>query len=234
MVIDALAISEIIEPRSTLSLAGHFRRMPRDEAWAGPPPYLIAAWVELAAGRMTSPPPRCVRATACLRPCPPMRTPHARLAAALIRVTTFRRNGDLAAAAAAVSDAEALVSQMPADKLAKHPEIRGRVLADRGAVELWPGHLDQAARFLDAGVAAATSPGGEHERAACLGYLALVEALRGQLRHAAKLADQAAATLADQEQRPPQHQDLAALAALAWVHLERNRPGGSRQAAQAA
>ena len=77
------------------------------------------------------------------------------------------------------------------------------MLADRGAVELWPGHLDEAARFLDAGVAAAAGPGGEHERAACLGHLALVEALRGRLRHAAQLAGQAAAALAADEQRPP-------------------------------
>jgi hypothetical protein len=91
---------------------------------------------------------------------------------------------------------------MPEDKLAQHPEVRARVLADRGAVELWPGHLDEAARFLDAGVAAATGPGAEHERAACLGHLALVEALRGQLRHAAKLAGQSAAALADSSRRP--------------------------------
>ena len=225
MVIDALAISEIIEPRSSLSLAGHFRRMPRGEAWAGPQPYLIAAAVELAAGRYDLSAAALRVGDGMLASVPADEDAACRLAAALIRVTTFRRTGDLTAAAAAVSDAEALVSRMPADKLAKHPEIRGRVLADRGAVELWPGHLDEAARFLDAGVAAATSPGGEHERASCLGYLALVEALRGQLRHAAKLADQAAATLAAQEQRPPQQQDLAALAALAWVHLERNELG---------
>ena len=80
---------------------------------------------------------------------------------------------------------------MPEDKLARHPEVRARVLADRGAVELWSGHLDEAARILDAGVAAAAGPGGEHERAACLGHLALVEALRGRLRRAAQLAGQA-------------------------------------------
>ena len=34
MVIDALAIGEIIEPRSSPSLAGEFRRMPRGEAWS--------------------------------------------------------------------------------------------------------------------------------------------------------------------------------------------------------
>ena len=146
-----------------------------------------------------------------------------RLAAAVIRLAASRRTGDLVAAAAAVSDAEALVSRMPEDKLARHPDVRARVLADRGAVELWPGHLDEAVRFLDAGLAAATGPGREHERAACLGHLALVETLRGRLRHAAQLAGQAAAALAAQEQRPPpQQQGPAALAALAWVHMERD------------
>ena len=235
IVIDALAISEIIEPRGSPSLAGEFRRMPRGEAWAGPQPYLVAAAVELAAGRYDSSAAALDAGEGMLASLPADEDAACRLAAAVIRVTTARRTGDLVAAAAAVSDAEALVSRMPVDKLAQHPEIRARVLADRGAVELWPGHLDEAVRFLDAGVAAATGPGGEHERAACLGHLALVEALRGRLRHAAKLAGQAAAALAAEEQRPPppQHPGPAALAALAWVHLERDELRGG-QAAQAA
>ena len=223
IVIDALAISEIIEPRGSPSAAGEFRRMPRGEAWAGPQPYLVAAAVELAAGRYDSSAAALDAGEGMLASLPADEDAACRLAAAVIRVTTARRTGDLVAAAAAVSDAEALVSRMPADKLAQHPEIRARVLADRGAVELWPGHLDEAVRFLDAGVAAATGPGGEHERAACLGHLALVEALRGRLSHAAKLAGQAAVALAADEQRPPpQHPGPAALAALAWVHLERD------------
>ena len=222
MVIDALAISEIIEPRGSPSLAGEFRRMPRGEAWAGPQPYLVAAAGELAAGRHDSSAAALDAGEGMLAPLPADEQAACRFAAAVIRLAASRRTGDLVAAAAAVSDAEALVSRMPEDKLARHPEVRARVLADRGAVELWPGHLDEAVRFLDAGVAAATGPGGEHERAVCLGHLALVEALRGQLRHAAQLAGQAVAALAADEQRPPQHPGPAALAALAWVHLERD------------
>ena len=221
MVIDALAICEIIEPRGSPSLAGEFRRMPRGEAWTGPQPYLVAAAGELAAGRHDSSAAALDAGEGMLAPLPADKQAACRLAAAVIRLAASRRTGDLVAAAAAVSDAEALVSRMPADKLARHPEVRARVLADRGAGELWPGHLDEAACFLDAGVAAATGPGGEHELVACLGYLALVEALRGQLRHAAQLAGQAVALAAD-EQRPPQHPGPAALAALAWVHLERD------------
>ena len=223
MVIDAMAICEVIEPRSRPSLAGEFQRMPRGEAWPGPQPYLVAAAVELAAGRYDSSAVALNAGKGMLASRPTDEEAACRLAAAVIRVTTSRRTGDLGAAAAAVSDAEALVSRMPEDKLAQHPEVKARVLADRGAVELWPGHLDEAARFLDAGVTAANGPGGEYERAACLGHLALVEALRGQLCRAVKLAGQAAAASAAEEQRPrPQQQGPAALAALAWVHLERD------------
>ena len=223
IVIDALAISEVIEPRGIPSLAGEFRRMPRGEAWAGPQPYLVAAAIELAAGRYDSFAAALDAGEGMLAPLPADEQAACRHAAAVIRLAASRHTGDLVGAAAAVTDAEALVSRMPEDKLARRPEIRARVLADRGAIELWPGHLDEAVRFLDASVAAATGPGGEHERAACLGHLALVEALRGRLRHAAQLADQAAVALAADEQRPPpQHPGPAALAALAWVHMERD------------
>ena len=223
IVIDALAISEVIEPRGIPSLAGEFRRIPRGEAWAGPQPYLVAAAIELAAGRSDSFAAALNASEGMLAPLPADEQAACRHAAAVIRLAASRRTGDLVGAAAAVTDAEALVSRMPEDKLARHPEVRARVLADRGAIELWPGHLDEAVRFLDAGVAAATGPGGEHERAACLGHLALVEALRGRLRHAAQLAGQAAVALAADEQRPPpQHPGPAALAALAWVHMERD------------
>ena len=223
IVIDALAISEILEPRGSPSLAAEFRCLPRGEAWAAPQPYLVAAAAELAAGRYESSAAALDASEGMVVSLPADEDAACRHAAAVIRVATFRRTGNLVAAAAAVSDAEPLVSRMPEDVLAQHPEVRARVLADRGAVELWSGHLDEAVRFLDAGAAAATGPGGEHERAACLGHLALVEALRGRLRHAAKLADQATSALAGGKQPPPgQQQGPAALAALAWIHLERD------------
>ncbi len=222
MVIDALAISEVIEPRGSPSLAGEFRRMPRSEAWAGPQPYLAAAAVELAAGQYDSSAAALDAGEGMLASRSVDEEAASRLAAAVIRVTASRRTGDLAAATAAVSDAEVLVGRIPADQLAQHPQVRARVLADRGALEVWLGHFDEAACFLDAGVAAATSPGAGYERAACLGYLALVEALRGQLRRAAELAGQATAALAADEQRPPpQPQGPAVLATLAWAHVER-------------
>jgi LuxR family transcriptional regulator, maltose regulon positive regulatory protein len=120
---------------------------------------------------------------------------------------------------ACVDAVMSLVSRIPRGKFARHPDTTARVLSSRGAVELWPGQLDAAARTLESGAAAA---GGQDERADCLGHLALAEALRGRLGRAATVAAQAAAAPASGEPRPPiPHLSPAALAALAWVHLER-------------
>ena len=51
MVIDGLAIGEIIQPRGGRSLAGEFASMPYGEAWTEPQPYLVLAAVALSAGR---------------------------------------------------------------------------------------------------------------------------------------------------------------------------------------
>src|SRR5215831_7598314 len=216
MVIDGLAIGEIIEPRGGRSLAAEFLGMPHSDAWTGPQPHLVWAAAALAAGRPGSALAALDAADCILERRPAGQETAARLAAAMIRLAVSRRTGDLPAAVAAASRAEALVGEVAGG------QIRARVLAGRAAVELWSGRLDEAARVLESAMAAAAAPGGEHERADCLGQLALVEALRGRLRRAVTLATDATAILAADERQPPaQHQASAALAAQAWVHLER-------------
>ena len=227
MVVDGLAIGEILEPRGGRSLAAALRGMPHGDAWTEPQPYLVSAAAAVAAGQPESAAAALDAADGILERRPASQEAADQeaaggLAAAVIRLAAARRAGDLPAAAAAASRAEALVGQV-ADgpgQPARHRRIRARMLADCGAVELWSGHLDEAARVLDAAAAAAAAAGGEHERASCLGQLALVEALRGRLRRAVRLATEAAA-VADAQQPPAQHQAPAAPAALAWVHLER-------------
>ena len=225
IVIDGLAISEILEPWGSQPLAGEFRGMPRGRSWTEPEPYLVCAAIALSGGREEPGTAALGAAEAILERLPAGQKPACRLAAAMIHLAAARRTGRLPAAVAAIADAEALVSRVPADGRAPHPRIRARVLSGRGAVELWSGHLDQAARVLDSGVAAAT-PDGDCEGADCLGHLALVEALRGRPCRAARLAARAAADGADGaggKQRPSaRHPSPAALVALAWVHLERN------------
>ena len=223
MVIDGLAVGDIIEPRGDRRLADGFRRMPHSEAWTEPQPPLICAAIALSAGRCDSSAAALDAAERILERLPADQQATSRLAAAMIRLAAARRTGDLAAATAAAARAEVLTGAIPGDTLARHPEIRARVLSGRGAVEMWSGNLDEAARVLEAGVAAATVAGSEYERAACVGYLALVETLRGGLCRAAKLAAEVTAVLAADGPSPPvQHPNHAALVALAWVHTERN------------
>ncbi len=223
IVIDGLAIGEIIGPRGTSSLADEFAGLPHGQAWTGPEPHLVSAAVALSAGRPAASTSALDAADGILARCPADQLAESRLAAAMIRLAASRRTGDFMAATAAAAEAEALISRIPGDKLTRHPDIRARVLSGHGAVELWSGHLGEAARTFESGVAAATASGGVHERAACLGHLALAEALRGRLSRAAAAAAQTTAARTAGQPRPPvPPPHPAALVALAWVHLEHN------------
>ena len=221
IVIDGLAITEIIEPRGSPPLAGEFTEMPHGQAWTEPQPHLLSAAIALSAGRAEFSIAALDAADGLLERLPADQEAESRLAAALIRLAASRRTGDLAAAAAAAARAEVLLNRIPAATLARHRKIRARLLSGRGAVELWSGRLDQAARTLESGMDAAAAPGRESEPDDCLGHLALVEVLRGRPGRAATLAGQAAAARTAGEPPPPvPHPSPAALVALAFVHLE--------------
>jgi len=223
MVIDGLAINEIIEPRGGRSLADEFARMPRGKAWPEPQPCLISAAIALSAGRPESAAAALDMAEQIFERLPADQEDAARLATAMIRLAVSRHSGDLTAAGEAVACAEALVGGLWGGKPGRYAGIRAQVLFARGAAELWSGRFGEAARVLDAGVTAAAASGDEHERIGCLGHLALVEALRGRVARAAELAGQATAASAGNGQQPQgQHPSPAALAALAWVHLQRH------------
>src|SRR5215467_1935061 len=116
MVIDGLAISEIIEPRGGRSLAVEFVGMPHRDAWAAPQPYLVSAAAALAAGRPESAAAALDAADGILDHRPAGQEAGggeaaARLASSVIRLAAARRTADLPAAAAAASRAEVLVSE---------------------------------------------------------------------------------------------------------------------------
>ena len=225
LVLDELAIGQLSEPHAPL--AECFRRMPYNPTWTGPHPALIAAALALAD---LAPVAACAAldvAEEILGRLPADAETPARLAAAMLRLTVARRAGDLGAAAAAMDQAEKLVSTLPGDILTRHAEIHTTVLSARGVVQFWSGHLDEAAVSLDAGAAAATVTGSMSERTDCLGYLALLEALRGRLNRAAELA--AGASPAGQDGTEMAGPACgAAEVALALVHLERNERHDAR------
>ena len=217
MVIDSSAIGQIIEPGDGHGLAEELASMPAGQAWATPQPHLVSAAIEHSAGRPESSVSALNAADSLLEHLPADQETAGRLAAALIRLVAALRSGDLKTAAAAATRAELMVNNLPRGKPGRDTDIRTRVLAGRGAVELWSGQLPEAARVLEA---AGTAAGGA-EGASSAGLLALVEALLGRLRRAAELAGQAV-LVADEHRPPGWNPNPAALIALAWVHLERN------------
>ena len=220
LVIDQLAVGQIIEPRDGHRLAEEFADMPLDQAWTWPQPQLISAALALSAGRYETCAAALDAADGLLQHCPADQQATSRLTAAVIRLTASLRTGDLTAAATAASRAELMLSGVPDARLARHPDLSRRVLSGRAAVELWSGQLDEAARLLEAGAAGAAA-GGEYEQACWAGQLALVEALRGRLGRAAELAGQAD-IVASEQRSHGSNPNAASLVALAWVHLQRN------------
>ena len=203
LVIDQLAIGQVIEPRDGQRLAEEFADMPLDQAWTRPQPHLIAAALALSAGRYETCAAALDAADGLLQRCPADQQATSRLAAAVIRLTACLRTGDLTAAAAAASRAEVMLGGVPDAAPAGHRDLSRRVLSGRAAVALWSGQPDEAARLLEAAAAGAAA-GGENEHAWWAGQLALAEALRGRLGRAADLAGQATqAALAAGAPRPP-------------------------------
>jgi LuxR family transcriptional regulator, maltose regulon positive regulatory protein len=219
IVVDELAIGQLIEPRARPRLAAELAGLPSGQAWTEPAPYLVSAALALAAGQHESCVAALDAADAMLARLPAAQGAAGRLSSSVVRLSAALRTGDLAAAASAAAHAEPMLD-LARDPRAGYRELRRRVLSGQAAVDLWSGRLAEAAGALEAGMAAEARCGREAERAAWAGPLALAEALRGRLSRAAGLAGQAIAVTG--KQPPAGHQpDAAPLVALAWVHLER-------------
>jgi len=94
MVIDGLAIGEIIEPRGGRSLADELAAMPHGEVWTEPQPYLVSAAIALSAGQPESAAATLDAVEKTFKRLPAGAEDAVRLAAAMIRLAAARRTGD--------------------------------------------------------------------------------------------------------------------------------------------
>jgi LuxR family maltose regulon positive regulatory protein len=115
--------------------------------------------------------------------------------------------------------AERALALVPPDELLGHPELRLLVLAVKGRAQSHQGAVDAAAITFTAAMAQC-GPGILYPRIQCLEHLAVIEAYRGRLGHAERLAKEAA-DLADRCGREAAGQPATAHVALAWVAMER-------------
>ncbi|GIM95947.1 LuxR C-terminal-related transcriptional regulator [Paractinoplanes toevensis] len=146
-------------------------------------------------------------------------TPALALAHLVTGVVLARLRDDIAGVLHAASAAEDLLSQMPAIHADRHRELRVLVLGAKGDAQSRLGAVDAAAVTLTEAANAATGTF-DQVHIGALSHLALIEAHRGRLRHAEKLADQAT-ELADRLGLDPANRPVGAELALAWVAMER-------------
>jgi LuxR family maltose regulon positive regulatory protein len=141
-----------------------------------------------------------------------------RLAAAIIRLALLSQAGQWRSAAAAAEQAQALFTGIPEDLRARHPEVRVQLLIATGAAEMWAGQFDAAAAAL----AAAPAAEDHGQRALGLEHLALAEAFRGRLGHAADLAAEVSAPTQGDPAGNTGTPSPLGLVTLAFVHAERH------------
>ena len=229
IILDELAVSRLLDPDRGQGLLNSLQDIPLPVAAVGPGECAVAAAGALARQDHGAAAVWLGRTDEILRRLPPEAEIASRLAAAVIRFSLARSTGDLGALDDAAAEHEEVLTRMPADVLSAHEELALRTLTSRGEAELWQGRFDDAEKVFAEAAALPVPDGAAAERAACLGGLALAEALSGRLVRAAELAVQAAAEPgaaapgtescdAGAESPPNVPADIA----LAWVHLERN------------
>ena len=141
------------------------------------------------------------------------------LGLALLELILARSRGDVVAGLTAAGAMEQAIRAQDPTRVSMHPELNALLLSSRGALLLAAGLVHEARRVTTAGVAAARPAGCELPRYNCLGHLALIQVLQGELRAATATADRAMAALRGTDlglaDRTP-----ALEVALAWVRLE--------------
>jgi LuxR family transcriptional regulator, maltose regulon positive regulatory protein len=164
------------------------------------------------------------------------RTPHwsaAGLALQTVRLTHAAAMADVDGGLDAAAAAEKLLQVQQRQRLAAHPELSALIASSKGAALLATGRLDEAAEAFSAGARVADHPGCEHSLINCLGHLALLAAIRGQLRKTGDLASRIAALQMEAQIDPAGCP--SATVAMAWVNTEMyDLPAARRNARQAA
>jgi len=227
IVVDESAVGLLMTPESLDPLAEVLRSIPQDEVWPQPQPLLVMAALGTFGESAEVPAKSLGAADEMLRKLPANEEIPSRLAAELIRLVLARRTGDLPTAKAAAAQAVSLLDRISAEVLVRHPEIPGQVMIWQALVDFWWGNFASAAAAFRS---AATSSRSAYEQSACLGRLALLEALSGRLSSAMALA-------ADEDDVTKrglltQRHHRTATLACAYVHVQRYELPDARHSLQ--
>ena len=203
------------------SLAAASSACPRTSPWTQPQPLLVAAALELSGADGVPGSAALAAAERILERLPADRRnsgPAGRRADQAGRFPPGRRSR--CGGGRGRQRRRHLLGQITGRRLAQHPEIHAQVLSRPRSGGTLVGRLDRRPSPFVRPSPPASAPGGMYRaQADCLGYLALVEALRGRLSHAAELADEAAGAAENQQRACRVRQTRPRTVALAYVHL---------------
>lgn len=184
--VDHLAIGQLLVGLETHRLAHAFADLPADE------PSAEAALVEAALAMAQFDAPRCVaaldRAAARSGRVPEPRRAALLLGVACVRVIVSRLTGDLEAAEGAADETRDLMSRVPAAQLARGPELAALMTSSLGTMQLWSGRVEVAGETLRAALGVGRTVTTAYPLSNCLGQLAVVNYLEGDLRQARQRA----------------------------------------------
>lgn len=218
--IDELAIGRLLTGLDSEHLDALFSRMPPDAS--GPAADLVRAARELARHDVDRGLEHLRRAEQNVPAGAAAGSPAVRLSCALLRVLAARMTGSADLAEAAADEVEAAERGIPAERLARHPELPALLLTDLGSAQLWAGRFDAAQCTLATAVKEAEAgPETALPRHECLSRLALIDFLHGWPGRAESHAREAVAE-AERSGLPPDARTGIAQLVLAAVAIDRD------------
>jgi LuxR family maltose regulon positive regulatory protein len=217
LLVDGLAIAPQRAARAAGGLLAEVAGMPEDVP--GPEPAIVLAALAVDRGELDSAAVRIARARELAAEASAGRAAVLGLAISLVALGIALARADADGVLRSAGAAETALDQLAAAGVSAPAWIRATVLLNVGAAQFGAGRGETAAATLVRAVGAARSAQSDPELAACLGQLALVQAVRGRLARAGDLARSACAR-ADRCGLPPQQRSPAADLALAWVYAE--------------
>jgi LuxR family maltose regulon positive regulatory protein len=217
VVVDHYAIGRLVLDGRGGRLGACLRHLPKDLDDTASA--VVAAALALAAGAVEECARRLARAQELITEHEREGGPALALAASVLSILLAAARDDSHRVLRLSDAAERLLAHTPAGTLERRPELRVLTLTAKGFAQSRLGAVDDASASL-AAAASAAEAGCEDLRIECLQHRALLEAHRGRLGQAEKLATEAV-DAADRCGQDPARRPVLAHLALAWVAMER-------------
>jgi LuxR family transcriptional regulator, maltose regulon positive regulatory protein len=217
LLVESLSIGRLLVGPQTRQLAETFSAMPPD--LETPECAVVQAALALSTGDTESCAKHVLRAHELTDDHVTDRTWALRLSVLVTDVARAQACGQATEALAAAETANTTIAQMAGNGIPVPAELETMVLLGRGDGLAWNGDLACASRMFVKALHDPADPMAGHLQVACLGRLALIEALYGRLRRASDLARQAG-IIADRFDLPADDRPPAAEVALAWVKAD--------------